>query len=153
MFSHLDEVLFDLDGPGQGLHVRGLHLQFFLLRGHNRLESSELPLGTEEEVVKTFKKPKPQSMLLPHLSLGAPSWWRGSKSLGKGTKASPLGKGNQHRLKPQLTLLSLSFFAISSSSSLALTRSFSSSIGDAVSVKTARLRQGHPVPAAPADLR
>lgn len=87
--SHLDEVLFDLDGPGQGLHVRGLHLQFFLLRGHNRLQSSKLPLRTEEEAVKTFKKPKPQSKLLPHLSLGAPSWRRGSKSPRKGTQGSP----------------------------------------------------------------
>lgn len=77
----------------------------------------------------------------------------GVKISREGHQGIPLGKGNQHRLKPQLTLLSLSFFAISSSSSLALTRSFSSSIGDAVSAKTARLRQGHPVPAAPADLR
>lgn len=47
--SHLDEVLFHLDGSGQGLNIRGLHLQLLLLCGHHRLESSELPLQREEK--------------------------------------------------------------------------------------------------------
>lgn len=68
VLSHLDEVLFDLDSPGQGLYIRGLHLQLFLLRGHNRLESSELPLGKEEKSVRDFRKPTPHCKLLPRFS-------------------------------------------------------------------------------------
>lgn len=58
---------------------------------------------------------------------------------------SPVSKGDWHRLHHKLTLLSLSFFATSSSSSLALTRSFSSSAADIVTAKTAWLLQGYNV--------
>ena len=64
MLPHLDEVLFDLDGSGQRLYIRSLHLQLFLLRGHNRLESSKLPLGTKEESMKNFRKVKPHCAAL-----------------------------------------------------------------------------------------
>lgn len=84
--SHLDEVLFDLDGPGQGLHIRGLHLQFFLLRGHNRLESSELPLGTEEEAVKNFRKPEPKASCCPISHWGHPHGGGGQNLHGRPPK-------------------------------------------------------------------
>lgn len=79
VLSHLDEVLFDLDGSGQRLYIRSLNLQFFLLRGHNRLQSSKLPLGTKEECVKNFRKVKSHCKLLPHLSLRHTHDWRGPK--------------------------------------------------------------------------
>lgn len=85
--------------------------------------------------------------MLPHFS----HWGHPHKSrvqnLQRGAALrSPKSKGDQHRLHHKLTLLSLSFFTISSSSSLALTRSFSSSAADIVTAKTAWLLQEQHVP-------
>lgn len=135
MLSHLDEVLFDLDASGQRLYIRSLHLQLLLLRGHNGLESSKFPLGTKEERVKNFRKVKLHCKLLLHLSL-THTHDGGSKTFMRGSPRVSCRQEYCHRLQHKLTLLSLSFFAISSSSSLALARSFSSSAVDAAIART-----------------
>lgn len=135
MLSHLDEVLFDLDVSGQRLYIRSLHLQLLLLRGHNGLESSKFPLGTKEERVKNFRKVKLHCKLLLHLSL-THTHDGGSKTFMRGSPRVSCRQEYCHRLQHKLTLLSLSFFAISSSSSLALARSFSSSAVDAAIART-----------------
>lgn len=55
----------------------------------------------------------------------------GSKTSMRSSQRVSCRQEYHHRLQHKLTLLSLSFFAISSSSSLALARSFSSSAADA----------------------
>lgn len=103
----------------------------------------------EQKFMEYFRKPKPHCKLLLHFS-----HWRychnkgGPKPPVRDSQWSPVSKGDWHRLHHKLTLLSLSFFAMSSSSSLALTRSFSSSAADIiVTAKTARLLQGYNVSA------